>query len=213
MSKYFLSLTILLLFNTCFNTEVGEIIKLPEPKREGGMPLYQALSLRKSLRNFDPSIKVSYETLSQALWSCYGVREGNYRVIPAAKAWYTFVIYLFVEDGVYKYNPIEHSILKIIDGDHREITGTQKAIVTKARINFLFIADLNMKGRAPEDKTIRREIVKADIGNITMALSLFAAANNMKGVIRGELSQQAIFEFLNLNSNDYYMPLAFSLGY
>ena len=213
MSKYFLSLTILLLFNACFNTEVGEIIKLPEPKREGGMPLYQALSLRKSLRNFDPSIKVSYETLSQALWSCYGVREGNYRVIPAAKAWYTFVIYLFVEDGVYKYNPIEHSILKIIDGDHREITGTQKAIVTKARINFLFIADLNMKGRAPEDKTIRREIVKADIGNITMALSLFAAANNMKGVIRGELSQQAIFDFLNLNSNDYYMPLAFSLGY
>ena len=213
MSKYFLSLTILLLFNICINTEVGEIIKLPEPKREGGMPLYQALSLRKSLRNFDPSIKVSYETLSQALWSCYGVREGNYRVIPAAKTWYTFVIYLFVEDGVYKYNPIEHSILKIIDGDHREITGTQKAIVTKARINFLFIADLNMKGRAPEDKTIRREIVKADIGNITMALSLFAAANNMKGVIRGELSQQAIFDFLNLNSNDYYMPLAFSLGY
>ena len=213
MSKYFLSLTILLLFNICINTEVGEIIKLPEPKREGGMPLYQALSLRKSLRNFDPSIKVSYETLSQALWSCYGVREGNYRVIPAAKAWYTFVIYLFVEDGVYKYNPIEHSILKIIDGDHREITGTQKAIVTKARINFLFIADLNMKGRAPEDKTIRREIAKVDIGNLTMALSLFAAANNMKGVIRGELSQQAIFDFLNLNSNDYYMPLAFSLGY
>ena len=213
MSKYFLSLTILLLFNICINTEVGEIIKLPEPKREGGMPLYQALSLRKSLRNFDPSIKVSYETLSQALWSCYGVREGNYRVIPAAKAWYTFIIYIFLEDGVYKYNPIEHSILKIIDGDHREITGTQKAIVTKARINFLFIADLNMKGRAPEDKAIRREIVKADIGNITMALSLFAAANNMKGVIRGELSQQAIFDFLNLNSNDYYMPLAFSLGY
>ena len=213
MSKYFLSLTILLLFNICINTEVGEIIKLPEPKREGGMPLYQALSLRKSLRNFDPSIKVSYETLSQALWSCYGVREGNYRVIPAAKAWYTFVIYLFVEDGVYKYNPIEHSILKIIDGDHREITGTQKAIVTKARINFLFIADLNMKGRAPEDKTIRREVVKVDIGNLTMALSLFAAANNMKGVIRGNFNQKDVFEFLNLNSNDYYMPLAFSLGY
>ena len=213
MSKYFLSLTILLLFNICINTEVGEIIKLPEPKREGGMPLYQALSLRKSLRNFDPSIKVSYETLSQALWSCYGVREGNYRVIPAAKAWYTFVIYLFVEDGVYKYNPIEHSILKIIDGDHREITGTQKAIVTKARINFLFIADLNMKGRAPEDKTIRREIVKADIGNITMALSLFAAANNMKGVVRGEVDIAGLLEFLNLNPEDYKFGLAFSLGY
>ena len=70
-----------------------------------------------------------------------------------------------------------------------------------------------MKGRAPEDKKIRREIAKVDIGNLTMALSLFAAANNMKGVIRGNFVQKDIFEFLNLNSNDYYMPLAFSLGY
>ena len=213
MSKYFLALTILLLFNACINTEVGEIIKLPEPKREGGMPLYEALNLRKSLRKFDPSIKVSLETLSQALWSCYGIREGTYRVIPAAKAWYTFIIYIFLEDGVYKYNPIDHAILKIIDGDHRKITGTDTAIVTKAPVSFCFIADLNMKGRPAEDKNLRRDIAKVDIGNLTMALSLFAAANNMKGVIRGNFNQKDVFEFLNLNSNDYYMPLAFSLGY
>ena len=51
MNKYFLSLTILLLFNACINVEVGEVIKLPEPKRQGGMPLYEALNLRKSSRN------------------------------------------------------------------------------------------------------------------------------------------------------------------
>ena len=60
MNKYFLSLTILLLLNFCNNTDVGEIIKLPEPKKEGGMPLYEALSKRQSLRNFDPSIKKHY---------------------------------------------------------------------------------------------------------------------------------------------------------
>ena len=70
-----------------------------------------------------------------------------------------------------------------------------------------------MKGRPAEDKTLRRDIAKVDIGNLTMALSLFAAANNMKGVIRGNFNQKDVFEFLNLNSNDYYMPLAFSLGY
>ena len=213
MSKYFLSLTILLLFNACINVEVGEVIKLPEPKRQGGMPLYEALNLRKSLRNFDPTIKVSEEILSQALWSCYGVREGTFRVIPAAKAWYTFIIYVFLEDGVYKYDPIEHTLLKIIDGDHREITGTQTAIVTKAPVNFLFIADLNMKGRAAEDKKLRRELAKVDIGNLTMALSLFASANHMKGVIRGNLNEKKILDFLNLSQNDYYMLLAFSLGY
>ena len=213
MNKFFFSMTILLLFNSCINTEVGEKIILPEPKREGGMGLYEALNNRKSSRIFVDSIKVTPELLSQALWSCYGVREGTYRVVPAAKAWYTFVIYIFLEDGVYKYNPIDHAILKIIDGDHRKITGTDTAIVTKAQVSFCFIADLNMKGRPAEDKNLRREMAKVDIGNITMALSLFASANNMKGVIRGNFNQKDVFEFLNLNSNDYYMPLAFSLGY
>ena len=213
MNQHFLSLIILLLLNTCINIEVGEVYKLPEPKREGGMPLYEALNLRKSSRIFDNSIKPTPEIISQALWICYGVREDIYRVVPAAKAWYTFIIYLFLETGVYKYNPEEHSLLKLFDGDHREITGTQTAVVTRAAVNFLFIADLNMPGRAKDDKKFRREVAKVDIGNLTMALSLFASANNMKGVIRGELSQQAIFDFLNLNSNDYYMPLAFSLGY
>ena len=197
MNKYFLSLTILLLFNACINIEVGEEIKLPEPKREGGMPLYEALNLRKSLRNFDPSKKVSEETLSQALWSCYGVREGIFRVIPAAKAWYTFILYVFLEDGVYKYNPIEHSLLKIIDGDHREITGTQTAIVTKAQVNILFIADLKMKSRFAEDMQLRRDAAKVDIGNLTMALSLFASANNMKGVIRGNFNEKQVMDFIS----------------
>ena len=64
-----------------------------------------------------------------------------------------------------------------------------------------------------EDKKYRREAAKLDIGNITMALSLFASANNMKGVIRGNFDECAILKFLNLRKDDYYMPLAFSLGY
>ena len=88
MSKCFLFLTILILFNNCINIEVSGVLKLPEPKREGGMPLYEALNLRKSSRNFvDSSDKITPELLSQALWSCYGVREGIFRVVPAAKAW------------------------------------------------------------------------------------------------------------------------------
>ena len=69
MNKFFLSMTILLLFNSCINTEVGEKIILPEPKREGGMGLYEALNNRKSSRIFVDSIKVTPELLSQA----YGV--------------------------------------------------------------------------------------------------------------------------------------------
>ena len=213
MNTYFLSLTILLLFNTCINIEVGEVYNLPKPKREGGISLYEALNLRKSSRDFDGSTKITPEILSQALWSCYGVREGIYRVVPAAKSWYPFIIYVFLESGVYQYNPEKHTLTKLFDGDHRDITGTQTAVVTKAAANFVFIADLNMKVRIMEDKKYRREAAKLDIGNITMALSLFASANNMKGVIRGNFVEGKILNFLNLNTQDYYLPLAFSLGY
>ena len=69
------------------------------------MGLYEAFSKRQSLRNFDGTAKISLETLSQALWVCYGIREGVYRTVPSAKAWYPFIIYVFLESGVYKYNP------------------------------------------------------------------------------------------------------------
>ena len=64
-----------------------------------------------------------------------------------------------------------------------------------------------------KDKSIKREIIGVDVGHVTMALSLFAAANNMKGVVRGEVDTAGLLEFLNLNPEDYKFGLAFSLGY
>ena len=211
MDKYFLSLTILLLLNICNNTEVGEIINLPEPKKEGGMPLYEAIRKRQSLRNFDPSIKVSLETLSQALWSCYGYSDGKRRTVPSAKAWYNLITYVFLEDGVYKYNPGGHLLIKLIDGDHREMTGTQTALVTKAAVNFVFFGDLKKKTIIVEEK--KKRVVFLDDGHVSMVLSLFAAANDMKGVVRGMVDVDALKEFLKLKKEDYEFALAFSLGY
>ena len=95
MNKYFLSLTILLLFNICINSDIGKVIKLPDPKRQGGMPLFEALSNRQSSRDFNDSIKVTPEIISQALWSCYGIKQGNLRTVPSSKAWYPFTDFYF----------------------------------------------------------------------------------------------------------------------
>ena len=52
-----------------------------------------------------------------------------------------------------------------------------------------------------------------DIGHVTMVLSLFASANNMKGVVRGMVDSDKLLDFLQLNQDDYAFALAFSLGY
>ena len=213
MNKYFLSLTILLLFNICNNLDIGNVIKLPEPKKQGGMPLFDALSIRHSSRDFNDSIKVTPEIISQALWSCYGFRKGNLRTVPSSKGWYPFTIYLFLEEGVFKYNETGHELTKVFDGDHREVTGTQTEIVTKARVNFVFVADLNKPSILPDSKTARRTSAMADIGHITMTLYLFASAYKMKGIARGSFDEAKILTFLGLRKEDYYVPLTFSLGY
>ena len=54
MDRYFVICTIFLLFNSCYNIniEVGDEYKLPEPKKKGGMGLYEALNHRKSFKRF-----------------------------------------------------------------------------------------------------------------------------------------------------------------
>ncbi len=64
-----------------------------------------------------------------------------------------------------------------------------------------------------QDKKIKREAVKYDMGDVSEALYLFASANNMKGVVRGNFHESRILKFLGLSSEDYYLILAYSLGY
>ena len=213
MKRYFFSLVILLLLNFCFNSDIGDIIELPEPQREGGAPLYEAVNNRKSQRNFNNSIKVSAEIISQALWVCYGVREGKFRTVPSAKAWYSLLTYVFLEEGVFKYNPTGHNLIKLFNGDHRALTGTQTSVVTNARINFVFIANFRKKSAMDGDDAHKFRSIYLDSGHVTMALSLYAAANDMKGVVRAMVEPDPLLEFLRLNKEDYIFTLSFSLGF
>jgi len=213
MKRYFFSLAILLLLNFCYNSDPGDIIELPEPQREGGAPLYEAVNNRKSQRDFNNSIKVSAEIISQALWVCYGVREGKFRTVPSAKAWYSLLTYVFLEEGVFKYNPTGHNLIKLFNGDHRALTGTQTSVVTNARINFVFIANFRKKSAMDGDDAHKFRSIYLDSGHVTMALSLYAAANDMKGVVRAMVEPDPLLEFLRLNKEDYIFTIAYSLGY
>ena len=98
-----------------------------------------------------------------------------------------------------------------MDGDHREVTGSQTEVVTKAAVNFVFFGDKKKKTIIKEEK--KNRCIYLDVGHVTMVLSLFAASNNMKGVVRGTVDVDTLKEFLKLNKEDYDYGLAFSLGY
>ena len=214
MNKFFVSFAILLLMNFCNNSEPGDVIKLPEPVKEGGMPLFEAVNKRQSLRNFNGSKMVNAEILSQALWVAYGInRAPKGRTVPSAKGWYNLLTYVFLEEGVFSYNPVGHELVKLFNGDYRSLTGTQKSIVTSARVNFVFVANFKKKSAMDGDDAHKFRSIYLDTGHVTMALSLFASSMNMKGVCRAMVDTEPLLDFLRLNKEDYIFTLAYSLGY
>ena len=211
MKQIYMMILLCLYTQYIVSYEVGDIIQLPEPQKNGGMTFNEALKNRKSSRDFDDTKKIDNYLLSQALWSCYGVNRPNgYRTTPSAQAWHPLIIYAFLEDGVFKYNPLDNTLTVVLLGDHRAKTGTQ-AYVAKAAVNFVVIGDLT-KETTYDDKTKKRAIY-SDTGHCTMAFYLFAAANNMKGVDRAMVDIDALFELLGLSKEDYLFSLSFSLGY
>jgi nitroreductase len=214
MNKIYIALFFILYFQYCSSIEVGEQIKLPDPEITGGMTLNEALNNRKSSRDFDETKKIDLQTLSQALWSCNGVNRPNgYRTTPSATSWFPLIIYAFLEDGVYRYEQKENMLTKVVDGDKRSKTGTQKEVVTKAAVNFIIFGDFKKKSSMDGDDEHKIRSIYLDTGHCTMGLSLFASAHNMKGVVRGMVHSEPLKELLGLNKEDYLFSLAFSLGY
>ena len=213
MKKIYFTLITLILFDYSFSKlNVGDVYQLPEPKKEGGMTLNEALNRRQSSRNFDPSKELTPELLSQALWSCYGEnRPKGYKTTPSAVAWYPLLVYVFLEEGAFIYDSQNHTITKVLDGDYREMCGTQTDIVTKARANFIFIADFKKVTSLDDENKLK--FIYLDTGHVTMALSLFAASYNLKGVVRASVDVDPLLELLRLKKGDFIFTLSYSLGF
>lgn len=102
------------------------VVELPPPEEEGGIPLWTALSRRRSRRDYSAK-PITREQLSQLIWGSYGVsgRYGTYylRTAPSAGALYPVETYLVVnsveevETGLYHYNPPKHNLEQLKKGD------------------------------------------------------------------------------------------------
>lgn len=127
----------------------GDPFELPEPKLSSKTSVEEALSERRSVREYgkDP---LSIEEISQLLWAAQGIttRWGG-RTAPSAGALFPLEIYVVVgqvkglEPGLYHYDPRKHSITREVDGDLRQKL-TQAALhqdeITRAPATFVITA-------------------------------------------------------------------------
>jgi nitroreductase len=186
-----------------------EIIKLPPARKEGGMPLMQALNERRSGREFS-SEKLPLPVLSNLLWAAWGInRPDGHHTAPSASNRQEIEVYVALSEGLYLYEPKEHQLKRVVAQDLRAATGTQE-FVKDAPVNLVYVADL-AKGNRKEP-----EAVEFYSGTNTSFLAqnvyLFCASEKLETVVRAGIDRAALAKAMRLRP-DQKITLAQTVGF
>ncbi len=186
-----------------------EVIKLPAPKMEGGMPLQQALKERKSSREFNGE-KLALPVLSNLLWAAWGVnRPDGHHTAPSASNRQEIDVYVATVDGLYLYEAKEHQLKRVVAEDLRAMTGTQP-FVKDAAVNLVYVADL-AKGNRTDPAAIEF-YTGTNAAFLAQNVYLFCASEKLATVVRASIDRQALAKAMKLRP-DQKIALAQSVGY
>jgi len=181
-----------------------DTIKLLAPDTLGGKPLMQAISHRKSDRQFETR-NLSLKHLSEILWVANGINRANgKRTVPSAMGLYPLQTYAVLANGIYFYNPKKHQLEPLVKGDFRSLAGKQ-TFVDNAPLNLLFIA----KARNANDNF---QMAMMDSGYCGQNVYLYCASEGLKCVVRAGAKEVELLKAMNLGEN-YKFILAQTVGY
>jgi nitroreductase len=182
---------------------------LPAPMKEGGMPLMQALSLRRSAREFSPR-PLAAQVLSDLLWAAYGVnRPSGDRTAPCWRHIVVNDIYAVMADGTWLYDPVRHALLPHPAGDIRAQTGSQP-FVAGAPLDLVYVAHgERMAELTPEN---RRLFCSVNTGFIGQNVYLYCASAGLATVFRGSVDYPRLARTLRLDESEF-VTFAQTVGY
>jgi len=173
------------------------------------MPLMQALSERKSGREFSPQ-KLPLPVLSNLLWAAWGVnRPDGHRTAPSARNVQEIDVYVAMSDGLFLYEPKPHQLRKILSDDIRAATGMND-YVKEAALNLVYVADLTRANLKEPDAI--EFYSGADTAFLAQNVYLFCASEKLQVVVRGAIDRPALAKIMKLRP-DQKITLAQSVGY
>jgi len=184
-------------------------IKLPPPRKSGGMPLLDALAKRSTARAFD-SRELSLEQLSGLLWASFGInRPDGKRTAPSANNKQATDIYVLLKQGAFVYDAKSNQLTQVLGDDVRPLGATQ-AFATNAPVTLIFVADLAKMGNASEEA--KKNTANVNVGYISQNTYLFCASEGLVTGARASVDRKALSARLNLRP-DQAIILAQSVGY
>ncbi len=209
MKVLFLSL-IILASQVCAFSQEKQVIKLPEPQLNKGVPLMQAFKNRKSTRSFSER-DIPLQEMANLLWAANGYNrpEESRRTVPTSQNKQEIEIYVSNKYGLFLYDAKQHALVTIHNRDIRALTGMQP-YVAKAPANIVIVADLSKM--AGNDNQVKYQTANIDAGFVAQNIYLYCASENMGAVVRGSVDRQKLAPEMGLGEN-YYIVVAQTVGY
>lgn len=198
--------------------EYKEEIELPEPSYESDISVEEALKERRSVREYkDEPLEITH--ISQLLWAAQGITEEDmgFRTAPSAGALYPLEVYVAAGDtaglmeGIYRYNPREHSLLLLQGGDFRDdLYGAalhQSPVLEAPAVIVFSSVDDRITPRYGE-RGIRYADMEA--GHAAQNIYLQAASLDLGTVVIGAFDDEGISNILEMDAEErplYLIPV------
>jgi len=185
--------------------EQSKVIALPEPEHDGKVSVEQALLSRRSTRSYADKA-LALQEVSQLLWSAQGITDvSGHRTAPSAGATYPLHIILVAGNvtglmsGVYSYNPEEHMITRLMDGDIRldlSLAAMGQIPVRTGAISIVITADYDKTTSIYGERGVM--YVHLEAGHAAENICLQATSMELGLVTIGSFSPSQVSEVLNL---------------
>lgn len=186
-----------------------EAVKLPTPRKAGGMPLMEALAKRATSRAFDPK-PLSPQQLGDALWAGLGVnRPDGRRTAPTSRDRRELEVYVLEAKGVSRYDAAAHSLVPVAPDDLRAVQSTQE-FVRDAPVTLVYVADL---AKMSEGTVAEKEATAAfDTGFASQNVYLWCASEGLATGVRSWVDRETLAKRMKLRP-DQRVVAAQSIGF
>lgn len=187
-------------------------IELSMHQASGDVSVEEALRKRRSVREYSRK-PLRLGEVSQLLWAGQGLTDPRgLRTAPSAGALYPLELYVAIRNvervpsGVYWYNPLEHKLIRTVQGDVRdELTAAAlwQAWIGEGAIVIAFGAVYQRTTVKYGERGIR--YVHIEVGHAAQNVFLQAVSLDLKAVVVGAFNDRRVQRILNMSEEE--LPL------
>lgn len=186
-------------------------MNLPSPILRGDISVEQAIKHRRTVRSFVAK-PLTAEQFSQILWAAQGITEdrGSKRAAPSGGALYPADVYAVVGNngvqdlaaGVYRYDPTNHRIERIADGDKRNevaAVSLRQMWMASAAVVFVVTVQYSRITRKYGERGITYAMI--EVGHIGQNIFLQCEALGLAAGIVGAFHDDNVARAINAQKN------------